>query len=137
MCFHDCITEHELTFLGPAKSKSKSKRKNDYFYSPVKSEKVGKTQRVPCKICQACIRADCATCLHCRDMIRYEKSLKTAISKLIYDDFISLHRFGGPGHIRQPCELRKCIQPLLPLTVVCNICGLDGWYAEPSMRLVE
>ena len=70
-------------------------------------------------------------------MIRYEKYLKSVDSKLLNDDFNSFYRFGGPGHIRQPCELRKCIQPLLPLTVVCNICGLDGWYAEPSMRLVE
>ena len=100
---------------GFAKLKSKMKRKSDNLYSPIKSEKVRKPVRIPCKICQACIRPDCATCLHCRDMIRY----------------------GGPGRLRLPCQLRKCVQPLLPLSVVCNICALDGWYAEPSMRLVE
>ena len=99
------------------KSKSSKKQRNDYFYSPLKegSFKPAKPVRVPCKICQACIALNCTKCDFCLDMIRY----------------------GGPGRLRKPCQLRKCLQPLLPLNVCCNICGLDGWYAEPTMRLVE
>ena len=70
---------------------------------------------MPCKICQACIAPDCTKCEFCLDMIRY----------------------GGPGRLRKPCKLRKCVQPLLPLDTVCCICGLDGWYAEANMRLIE
>lgn len=102
---------------GYSKVKSKAKKKTDYFYSPLKegSYKPDKPVRVPCKICQACIRPDCTQCEFCLDMIRY----------------------GGIGRLRKPCKLRTCLQPLLPLEVCCNICGLDGWYAEPTMRLVE
>ena len=97
------------------KSKSSKKSKNEYIYSPIKGAKPTKVSRVPCKICQACIAPDCTNCEFCLDMIRY----------------------GGTGKLREPCKLRKCLQPLLPLNVCCNICGLDGWYAEPNMRLVE
>ena len=105
---------------GYSKMKSKSSKnskKNDYFYSPLKegSYKPKKPVRVPCKICQACVAPDCTKCEFCLDKVRY----------------------GGPGLLRKHCQLRKCLQPLLPLSVCCNICGLDGWYAEPNMRLVE
>lgn len=46
-------------------------------------------------------------------------------------------RYGGPGILRRPCQLRQCIQPLLPNSVCCSICGLDGWFAETNIRLVE
>ena len=74
-----------------------------------------KKERVPCKICQACISPDCGKCHYCMDMLK----------------------FGGSGKLRQPCQMRLCLQPLLLPTILCNICGLDGWYAEPSMRLIE
>ena len=81
-----------------------------------KKDKGSKKQdRVPCKICQACISPDCGKCPHCLDMPRY----------------------GGPGRLRQPCQLRTCLQPLLLPTTLCGICGLDGWYAEKGMTLVE
>jgi len=99
------------------KMKNKSKRKKEYFSSPLKdgSLKMERPIRMPCKICQACIAPDCTKCEFCLDMIRY----------------------GGPGRLRKPCKLRKCVQPLLPLDTVCCICGLDGWYAEANMRLID
>jgi len=76
----------------------------------------GRAERVACKICQACISPDCGLCANCADMVR----------------------FGGPGRLRgRPCQMRQCLQPLLAPNTTCNICGLDGWYAEPHLRLVE
>jgi F-box/leucine-rich repeat protein 10/11 len=74
-----------------------------------------KKERVPCNICQACISPDCGRCHFCMDM----------------------PRFGGAGKLRQPCQLRLCLQPLLLPTIVCNICNLDGWFAETNLRLIE
>ena len=113
MLFWPGIKDDKMVY----KAKMKGKKKSDYFYSPLKEgrEKVGKPVRTPCKICQACLAPDCTKCEFCLDMIR----------------------FGGPGRWRKPCKLRQCLQPLLPLNVCCSICGLDGWYAEPNMRLVE
>ena len=77
--------------------------------------KVEKADRISCKVCQPCISPDCGKCLFCQDM----------------------YKFGGAGTLRKPCDRRKCIQPLLPINTTCRICGLDGWYAETNMRLVE
>lgn len=74
-----------------------------------------KKERIPCKICQACISPDCGKCHYCMDMLK----------------------FGGSGKLRQSCQMRLCLQPLLLPTILCNICGLDGWYAESNMRLIE
>ncbi len=71
--------------------------------------------RVPCKICQACISPDCGMCPFCADMVR----------------------FGGSGRLRKPCQMRQCLQPLLLPSSVCAVCGLDGWYAETHVRLIE
>ena len=116
MLFWSGIRDSDKTY-NSSKMKAKNKRKHDYFYSPLKegSYKAERPTRMPCKICQACIAPDCTKCEFCVDMIR----------------------FGGPGRLRKPCKLRKCLQPLLPLDVCCFICGLDGWYAEANMRLVE
>lgn len=35
------------------------------------------------------------------------------------------------------CENRKCEQPVLPLQSVCHFCGLDGWFAETNMSLID
>jgi len=116
MLFWSGIRDSDKTY-NSSKMKAKNKRKHDYFYSPLKegSYKAEKPTRMPCKICQACIAPDCTKCEFCVDMIR----------------------FGGPGRLRKPCQLRKCLQPLLPLDVCCFICGLDGWYAEANVRLVD
>lgn len=74
-----------------------------------------KADRIPCKICQACISPDCGMCQFCADMIR----------------------FGGSGRLRKPCQMRQCLQPLLLPSILCSICGLDGWYAESHLRLIE
>lgn len=74
-----------------------------------------KKERVPCKICQACISSDCGECHFCADM----------------------PKFGGTGRLKLPCQMRQCLQPLLLPSLVCNICNLDGWYAEPTHKLIE
>ncbi len=74
-----------------------------------------RASRVPCKICQACISPDCGMCQFCADMVR----------------------FGGSGKLRKPCQMRQCLQPLLLPSAVCCVCGLDGWYAETHVRLIE
>ena len=35
------------------------------------------------------------------------------------------------------CQNRRCEQPVLAVATVCCICRLDGWFAEPSMSLVD
>ena len=47
----------------------------------VKTEPVIKKERVPCKVCQACISPNCGKCPFCADMIQ----------------------FGGPGVLRKNC----------------------------------
>ena len=49
----------------------------------------------------------------------------------------SVINFGGMGKLKLPCEAKECLQPLLPLKICCDICGLDGWFAETKMRLVK
>jgi hypothetical protein len=44
-----------------------------------------KAQR--CRACAGCLRNDCGTCRHCKDM----------------------KKFGGPGNLRQACMLRQCM----------------------------
>jgi len=86
------------------------------FTPPAKRASNGRADRVACKICQACISPDCGLCANCADMVR----------------------FGGPGRLRgRPCQMRQCLQPLLAPATVCAVCGLDGWYAEVHLRLVD
>uniref|UniRef100_A0A1B6EBZ4 [histone H3]-dimethyl-L-lysine(36) demethylase n=1 Tax=Clastoptera arizonana TaxID=38151 RepID=A0A1B6EBZ4_9HEMI len=62
-------------------------------------------RRTRCKKCQACLENDCGECVYCKDMIK----------------------FGGSGRAKQTCKMRQCLQPLLPSTAICAVCGLDGW----------
>ena len=49
----------------------------------VKLETVVKQERVPCKVCQYCIRPNCGKCPACADMVQ----------------------FGGTGSLRQICVM--------------------------------
>lgn len=91
-------------------------------------------RRTRCKNCEACKQSDCGECPFCLDMVK----------------------FGGPGKAKQTCVMRQCLQvkditnvnfnvsdhdftilyfniffillqPMLPVTAACVICGLDGW----------
>lgn len=62
-------------------------------------------RRTRCKKCEACQQTDCGECAFCQDMVK----------------------FGGPGRAKQTCIMRQCLQPMLPVTAACIICGLDGW----------
>ncbi|KAK9874362.1 hypothetical protein WA026_002713, partial [Henosepilachna vigintioctopunctata] len=44
-------------------------------------------------------------------------------------------KFGGPGRAKQTCNMRQCLQPMLPVTAACAHCGLDGWNQTPVMPL--
>lgn len=66
-----------------------------------------------CKKCEACQRSDCGECSFCLDMVK----------------------FGGPGRAKQTCNMRQCLQPMLPVTAACAHCGLDGWGQTPVVPL--
>lgn len=44
-------------------------------------------------------------------------------------------KFGGPGRAKQTCNMRQCLQPMLPVTAACAHCGLDGWMQTPVTPL--
>ncbi|BES92321.1 jmjC domain-containing histone demethylation protein [Nesidiocoris tenuis] len=62
-------------------------------------------RRTRCKKCAACHQNDCGECVFCQDMVK----------------------FGGSGRAKQTCIMRQCLQPMLPVTAACSVCGLDGW----------
>lgn len=66
-----------------------------------------------CKKCEACQRSDCGECTFCLDMVK----------------------FGGPGRAKQTCNMRQCLQPMLPVTAACVHCALDGWGQTPVVPL--
>ncbi|XP_060533055.1 jmjC domain-containing histone demethylation protein 1-like isoform X2 [Cylas formicarius] len=70
-------------------------------------------RRTRCKKCSACMRSDCGECSFCLDMVK----------------------FGGPGRAKQTCNMRQCLQPMLPVTAACARCGLDGWMQTPVALL--
>lgn len=70
-------------------------------------------RRTRCKKCEACQRSDCGECSFCLDMVK----------------------FGGPGRAKQTCNMRQCLQPMLPVTAACVHCGLDGWNQTPVTPL--
>lgn len=63
--------------------------------------------RVPCKLCPGCRVERCGRCPPCQELPR------------------------------RRCVLRQCTQLVLAPPTTCTICGLDGWYAETSMTLVD
>ncbi|KAK9745105.1 PHD-finger [Popillia japonica] len=65
-------------------------------------------RRTRCKKCEACQRSDCA---------------------------YAVVKFGGPGRAKQTCNMRQCLQPMLPVTAACVHCGLDGWGQTPVVPL--
>ena len=70
-------------------------------------EEAKPTVRVVCKACPGCKLERCGRCQPCQALPR------------------------------RRCVLRQCTQLVLAPPTVCSICGLDGWYAEPSMTLVD
>lgn len=76
------------------------------------AEKGGpRRRRTRCKKCEACRRSDCGECSFCLDMVK----------------------FGGPGRAKQTCNMRQCLQPMLPVTAICAHCELDGWGQAPAV----
>jgi hypothetical protein len=54
-----------------------------------KDKTTTKKRKRMCGNCVACLRDECGKCVYCNDMIK----------------------FGGKGHLRQKCLLRKCLNP--------------------------
>ena len=76
-------------------SSMKASRKPKFNHSSkekLTSSGSGRSRRVRCKQCEACLSEDCRTCTFCRDMKKY----------------------GGPGTLKQSCVKRKCLNPVLP-----------------------
>ena len=73
---------HRRGTKGGAK-KVVSKEETSPIKKEVKTEVVVKQERVPCKVCQACIRPNCGKCTSCADMVQ----------------------FGGIGSLRKSCNM--------------------------------
>nr|CAD7199078.1 unnamed protein product [Timema douglasi] len=61
-------------------------------------------RRTHCRKCSSCLSKECGSCYHCRNMVK----------------------LGGTRQAKQSCARRLCLQPVLPVTTVCSVCGLDG-----------
>ncbi|XP_071986275.1 lysine-specific demethylase 2A isoform X2 [Engystomops pustulosus] len=96
-------------------------------YSGSAASSGARRRRVRCRKCQACLQRECGTCHYCKDM----------------------KKFGGPGRMKQSCMQRQCLalsiysrgeplgscsdevsdygrlflQPRLPHSVTCAVCG--------------
>ena len=77
---NDHNATHRRTNKGGGK-KSASKDDISPIKKEVKTEPAIKQERVPCKVCQACIRPNCGKCPACADMVQ----------------------FGGLGTLRKSC----------------------------------
>uniref|UniRef100_A0A8D9A856 [histone H3]-dimethyl-L-lysine(36) demethylase n=1 Tax=Cacopsylla melanoneura TaxID=428564 RepID=A0A8D9A856_9HEMI len=120
--------EREMRLLLAKRYGTKEKKpKTSYYYQKKERERLGLTgiekerksskpvrvkpeggprrRRTRCKKCEACLQADCGECGFCQDMVK----------------------FGGQGRAKQTCVMRQCLQPMLPITAACSLCGLDGW----------
>nr|XP_027219721.1 jmjC domain-containing histone demethylation protein 1-like [Penaeus vannamei] len=89
---------------GATKRRRRNSDENKVVRLPPNAAKI-RHRRVRCKYCESCLRDDCRQCGFCMDMVKY----------------------GGPGTMKQTCKMKKCTQPMLPVTAVCYECQLDGW----------
>jgi len=97
-----------LFWSGQKQEKSWSVKAKNKMRREVKVEKeTKKAERIPCQACESCLVKECGKCARCT------------------------------SYPKKSCEKRKCEQPVLALQSICNFCGLDGWFAEPSMTLVD
>jgi hypothetical protein len=80
--------------------------------APMNKSRSKKAQR--CKACAGCLRDDCGTCNHCRDM----------------------KKFGGPGNLRQACRLRQCMN-MTSSGNVLNLGGGDALLMNSSLSAIS
>lgn len=99
----------------PGNDKGGPRRRRTRYESPVRSRfrSSDRNSFRRCKKCEACQRSDCGECSFCLDMVK----------------------FGGPGRAKQTCNMRQCLQPMLPVTAACAHCSLDGWGQTPVTPL--
>ena len=70
-----------------------------------------------CTKCTGCKKTNCGECEYCLDMPRFV----IGISYLKHDFYKpSSCRFGGSGLLKQKCETRICINPLLGTCAQCE-----------------
>lgn len=82
---------------------------------PMIGTKVGpgiRRRRTRCGQCENCQREDCGECKTCKDM----------------------KKFGGPGRMKQSCQLRACTDPNLPTCVRCLVCKRENTEDHPLME---
>lgn len=82
---------------------------------PMIGTKVGpgiRRRRTRCGQCENCQREDCGECKTCKDM----------------------KKFGGPGRMKQSCQMRVCTDPNLPTCVRCLVCKRENTEEHPLME---
>ncbi|KAM7446348.1 Lysine-specific demethylase 2A [Porites harrisoni] len=93
----------------------KSVLKKHVSRGPMIGTKVGpgiRRRRTRCGQCENCQREDCGECKTCKDM----------------------KKFGGPGRMKQSCQLRVCTDPNLPTCVRCLVCKEVNKEEHPLME---
>ena len=95
----------------------------------MKAPSGNRRRRVRCKNCDACLGGDCRVCVYCKDMAKYDMAgIKTYNLANNLSTFV--HRYGGPGRLKQTCEKRRCLHPQLPICAFCSVCELDGFVEQ-------
>jgi len=97
-----------LYWTGIKQDKSWSMKAKSKARKETKVEKEKKVgERIPCKACEGCLVRECGKCQKCS------------------------------SYPKKTCDKRKCEQSVLSLQNVCHFCGLDGWFAETNMMLID
>jgi F-box and leucine-rich repeat protein 10/11 len=85
-------------------------------------------RRTRCKVCEACQRSDCGECTFCLDMVKFGGPGELDLRK---DNRAISYLLIILGRAKQTCQMRQCLQPMLPVTAQCSRCNLDGWRQQP------
>eukprot|EP00088_Acartia_fossae_P039647 TRINITY_DN4126_c0_g1_i2.p1 TRINITY_DN4126_c0_g1~~TRINITY_DN4126_c0_g1_i2.p1 ORF type:complete len:935 (+),score=174.46 TRINITY_DN4126_c0_g1_i2:37-2841(+) len=96
-----------LYWTGLKQDKSAVLKAKNKARRDLKDEKPEIAERVACKSCENCQVKECGKCSKCT------------------------------SYPRKMCERRRCENKVLHPSTTCVLCGLDGWYAETSMTLID
>jgi len=96
-----------LLWTGIKQEKSWSMKSKNKARRDLKVEEKVRAERIPCRACESCLVKECGKCSSCT------------------------------SYPKRRCEKRKCGQLVLNLQATCHFCGLDGWFAETHMTLID
>lgn len=120
------------TFATPAPARfgprGPYKKHNQAPGEPKSHNGAPRRRRTRCKVCEACQRSDCGECTFCLDMVKFGgpgKDIRNFVESFDFNLFSIL------GRAKQTCQMRQCLQPMLPVTAQCSRCNLDGWRQQP------